>query len=188
MVRAIPSPLTLEAFFNSPLSGDRYELVNGEAILKVAPQRFHSRTQKALLWMLDEWGRERGEVGVEWSVVLKRRGRDWVPIPDLTYVSFDRLSSDRQDDGPCPIPPDLAIEIIAPGQAFGNLAEKASDYLAAGVLRVWIVDPQAQSITVFAPQSVPETYRGDRPIADPLLPELNLTALQVFQRAGLCRL
>ena len=85
-----------------------------------------------------------------------------MPVPDLLYISNERLTLDEFEDGPCPVPPELAIEIISPDQTFGEMAEKATDYLNAGVLRVWVVDPKAKSITVFAPDTAPTTYRGER--------------------------
>ena len=36
-------------------------------------------------------------------------------------------------DEACPVAPELVIEIISPGQTFGDLAEKSADYLQAGV-------------------------------------------------------
>ena len=33
-------------------------------------------------------------------------------------------------------------QIISPDQSFGAMAEKAIDYLNAGVARVWIADPK----------------------------------------------
>lgn len=179
------SPITLEEFLAMPKSHDRYELIDGNIIAKIAPQRFHSKKQRALLRYLEDWGESRGEVGIEWSVILQRRGKAWVPIPDLLFVSQNRLPENLGDE-PCPIPPDLAIEIISPGQSFGEMAEKAMDYLNAGIFRVWVVDPQAQSITVFTPDSMPITYRGDeRLLTDIALPELNLTAHALFTKAGL---
>ena len=83
------------------------------------------------------------------------------------------------------MPPELVVEIISPDQSFGSITEKALDYLAAGVLRVWIVDPSSQSITVFMPDTVPQLYRDQRVLDDAQLPGLVLTAQQVFQRAGL---
>ena len=168
-----------------PTSQERYELIEGNIVAKMAPQRFHSKTQRALLRYLEEWGESRGEVGIEWSVILQRRGKDWVPIPDLLFVFQERLPENLGDE-PCPVPPDLAIEIISPSQTFGEMAEKAMDYLNAGVLRVWVVDPQAQSITVFAPQAMPITYRGDENLlTDTALPGLSLTAHALFTQAGL---
>jgi Uma2 family endonuclease len=42
--------------------------------------------------------------------------------------------------------PELVIEIISPGQTFAELTEKATNYLVAGVERVWVVDSKAQSV------------------------------------------
>ena len=60
---------------------------------------------------------------MEWSVMLQQRDKDWVPIPDLLFVSQERLPENLGDE-PCPVPPDLAIEIISPGQTFDEMAEK----------------------------------------------------------------
>jgi Uma2 family endonuclease len=177
--------LTIDQFFNLP-EGDRpLELVDGQAITKVSPKFFHSRLQKTLLLVLDLWGQNRGRVEPEWAIKLKRNGADWVPVPDLTYISFDRLSADWMLDEACPVAPELAVEIISPGQTFGDLAEKATDYLQAGVARVWLIDTQAKSITIFYPDALPKTIRGTTAIEDDLLAELELTPQQIFQQAGL---
>ncbi len=55
-----------------------------------------------------------------------------MPVPDLLYVSYERLSRDWNEDEPCPVPPELVIEIISPGQSFGEMTEKATDYLTLG--------------------------------------------------------
>ncbi len=184
MIQATGKQLTLEEFLELPDSDTGCELINGEAIPKVSPKRFHSKTQRALLRLLEGWGEARGEIGIEWSVILQRQGQDWVPIPDLLYVSNERLP-DYVGDEPCPVPPDLAIEIISPDQTFGEMTAKATDYLAAGVTRVWIVDPRAKSITVFYPDAPPRTYTGAMSLTDSFLEGLLLTSQQVFQQAGL---
>lgn len=75
------------------------------------------------------------------------------------------------------------IEIISPEQTFGQLAAKARDYLDAKVLRVWVVDTRARSITVFYPDAAPQTYMGDTLLTDPLFEGLEFSAEQVFQMA-----
>jgi Uma2 family endonuclease len=107
-----------------------------------------------------------GRVAIEWSVVLKRNGKDWVPVPDLLYVSYGRLNPDWKEDAPCPVLPELAIEIVSPGQTFNQLAQKATDYLNAGIDRVWVVYPPMRCITVFYADRPPETYYGDRALTD----------------------
>ncbi len=177
--------LTLQEFFNLPEDDQPLELINGQAIPKMSPKFFHSRLQKTLLFVLDHWAENRGRVEPEWAIVLKRNGVDWVPVPDLTYVSFERLSADWMLDEACPVAPELAIEIISPGQTFGDLAEKAADYLQAGVSRVWLIDTQAKTITIFYPDTLPKTIRGATAMADDLFPELQLSPQQIFQQAGL---
>ena len=175
--------LTLEEFLALPEGDVTYELVDGEAIPKMSQKKFHSRLTRVLLQLLDEWCARRGEVCPELAIKLTRRGRDWVPTPDILYISAERFPSDWEEDGACSIPPELVIEIISPGQTFGELAAKARDYLNAGVLRVWVVDSQARSITVFYPDAPPPTYMGDTILTDSLFESLEITAQQVFQLA-----
>lgn len=177
--------LTIQEFFELT-EGDRpYEFVDGQAIPKMSPKFFYSRLQKTLLFILDSWAENRGRVEPEWAIKLLRNGTDWIPVPDLSYTSYNRLSADWILDEACPVAPELVIEIISPGQAFGNLAEKATDYLQAGVARVWLIDTRSKSITVFYPDTLPKTLRGTSTITDDLLPELNLTPQRIFQQAGL---
>lgn len=177
--------LTLKEFFAMPESDITYELVEGEAIPKMSPKRFHSRVTGALYTLLNQWCPQRGEVNPEWAIALKRQGEDWVPVPDLTYVSYQRLPVEVMEDEACPVPPELVIEIISQGQRFGQLVKKATDYLEAGVSRVWIIDPQARSITVFYPDAPPRTYTKDELITDSLLEGLRLTPQQIFGEAKL---
>ncbi len=100
-------------------------------------------------------------------------------------MSCDRLAADWIEDEACPVAPELVIEIISPGQTFGALSQKATDYLAAGVLRVWLVDCQARSVTVFYPDVPPRNYTEAFTIADSILEGLELTPQQIFQQAGL---
>ena len=181
----IATKLSIEDFLALPEGDITYELIEGEAIPKMSPKRFHSRLTGTLYTLLNDWNKEKGEVGIEWAVTLKRNEEDWVPVPDLLYISYDRLPPERFEDEACPFPPELAIEIISPGQSFGDLSEKATDYLTAGVARVWIVDAQAKSITIFYPDAPPQTKRRQDSLTDEVLPELAITVEQLFKQAGL---
>jgi Uma2 family endonuclease len=139
MVQPIGTKLTVEEFFALPEGNGGYELIDGEAVPKVSPKRFHAGTQKALLMLLHDWAQQHGHFYPAWATVLKRRGEDWVSVPDLTHISYVRLAQDWQEDAACPMPPDLAIEIISPDQGFGEMVEKATDigrpgYHASGLL------------------------------------------------------
>jgi len=186
----IKSQLTLEEFFALPEGDITYELVDGEAIPKfknseMSPKFFHSSTTGALFILLNTWSQGKGRVAIEWAVKLTRDQQDWVPVPDLTYVSYNRLSANWLQDEPCPVVPELVIEIISPGQTFGDMSAKATDYLNAGVLRVWLVDARAKTVTIFYPDAPPQTKRGEDTLQDSILEGLTLTAQQIFTLAGI---
>ncbi|MBC8120706.1 MAG: Uma2 family endonuclease [Gemmatimonadaceae bacterium] len=185
-LEVIVKTYTLQEFLALPSDDAACELIEGQAIPKMSPKLFHSAVQKALLALVESWSLGRGRVYPEWAVILQRNDRDWVPVPDLIFVSYARLPQDWMLDEACPVRPELVIEIISPGQTFGKMTAKATDYLKAGILRVWIVDTQARSITVFYPDSPPQTYTSERQIAgDEVLDGPILTPEQVFRQAGL---
>ncbi len=176
---------SLEEFLKLPDDDFNYELIEGEAIPKIPPKRFHSDLTIALCILLRNWSKNKGKISVEWAVILKRNNQDWVPVPDLLYISYDKLPLEERKNEACPFPPELVIEIISPNQSFGSLTQKATDYLKAGISIVWLVDSHHLSITVFYPDKPPETKRGKDNLQDETLPELNLTVEQIFQEAGL---
>ena len=188
MVQSPNKRLTLEEFLALPEGDVTYEFVNGEAIPKydreMSHKFFHSSTTGALFILLSAWAQEKGRVVIDWAVKLTRNQQDWLPVPDLTYVSYNLLQQDWLQDEACPVSPELVIEIISPGQTFGEMIEKAVDYIKAGVSHVWVVDTKAKTITIFAPHQVPTTYRDNQLISD-VLPGLETTPNQVFKRAGL---
>ncbi len=177
--------LTTEEFLALPETDTTYEFVDNQAIAKMSPKFFHASIQLELAFLIAAWCKDKGRVRPEWAVRLKRNGKDWIPVPDLVYVSFAQLSEDWIADEPCPVPPTLAIEIISPGQSFGYLTGKAGDYLNADVKRVWIIDPKAKTLTIFYPDAAPETIKGAIPLEDEILPDLKFSPQELFERAGL---
>lgn len=173
---------TLQEFLDLPESGDRAELINGAIIPKLSPKYKHSSIQGRLFRFLDDWCNEQqcGRACPEWAVVLQRRGQDWVPVPDLTYISYRKLPSEWEEDEPCPVPPELVIEIISPSQSFGQLTQKATDYLLAGIDRIWVVEPRSRSVTIFRTGELPQTIWDDGTISDALLPELAIAVADLF--------
>lgn len=174
--------LSLQEFLTLPESNDRYELIEGKLQPKMSPKYKHSTLQLRLLLALNNWCDQfkLGRVRPEWSVILQRQDEVWVPIPDLTYVSDQRLPVTWEEDEPCPVAPELVIEILSPGQTLENLTQKATDYLQAGVDRVWVIDPNAQSLTVFHRDRLPQTIKANGSLSDPFLPDLELPMSYLF--------
>lgn len=92
--------------------------------------------------------------------------------PDVTVVRRDRLAGlGGSDPDFMPIAPDLAVEVIAPGETFYDLNERRKDYLEAGFPLIWVVDPKMKTITIRPTGRRPVIYViGDEIGAEPLLP------------------
>ncbi len=178
--------LSLQEFLSLPDRCDRTELVNGEIVPKVSPKYKHSTLQLRLLLALNQWCESSGSgrVRPEWAVVLKRQGQDWVSVPDLTYVSYEKLPIEWEEDEPCPALAELVIEIISLGQSFGEMTSKATNYLLAGVDRVWVIDNQGKSVTVFGASEFPQTFWVSDTVSGSLLPGLAIPVNSLFAKAG----
>lgn len=177
--------LTLEEFLALSEGDVNYEFVDGQAVAKVSPKYFHSTLQRALLLLIYAWCKGKGRVGAEWAILLKRQGKDWAPLPDVTYISYERLPKSWNRNEACPALPELVIEIISPDQTMKEFEDKAKDYLDAGVSRVWVVNPEVISICVFFSDGATQAYTDTTPIIDVLLPGLELIPRQIFEEAGL---
>lgn len=178
MVDTLTTKLTKAEFWAIADAADiTYELIDGVAVAKMSPKYFHAKSTLHLVRILDRWSDDRGRLGIEWAIDLTD---NFTPVPDLIYISFDRLPITWQENAACPVAPELAIEIISPGQTFAQMIQKASIYLNHNVLRVWIIDPVAQSLTVFYADAAPITYSCEQLISDPIFPDLSIVVSQLF--------
>lgn len=128
------------------------EWINGRAVQKVSPKRKHALAQTRFAAALDAWAQAMGSgmVGTEWHFHVAPPGEDRRPlVPDVAYLSYSRLPYAAQLETEIPrIAPDVAVEILSPGDRLEDVAEKVRVYLAAGALAVILVDTHEQSTTV----------------------------------------
>lgn len=68
------------------------------------------------------------------------RNPDTVRAPDVAYISAARLP-DPLPRGFAELAPDLAVEVLSPGDRPGEVLAKVGDWLNAGARLVWVVDP-----------------------------------------------
>lgn len=73
---------------------------------------------------------------------------DTVRGPDLSFVSTKREAAATFQRGFIHGAPDLAIEIVSQDRAIDELTTKAQEYLEAGTLLVWVVDPPTRTVRV----------------------------------------
>lgn len=126
-----------------PEATPEIEWVRGRPLQKVSPQRDHSLLQVALAVRLNGWAAARGEVGTEWRFRVAPPGEVRRPlVPDVAYISNERLRtlSDEELQTP-PLAPDLAVEILSPGDRRVDVDDKIGTFLQAGSSLVIVVDP-----------------------------------------------
>ena len=75
---------------------------------------------------------------------------DLVRIPDVSFVSWDRVPGRKFPDEPVPpLVPDLAVEVISPSNTPKEMAEKLQEYFEKGVCLVWFVRPKSRVVDVY---------------------------------------
>ena len=73
---------------------------------------------------------------------------DLVRIPDVSFVSWDRVPGRKFPSEPVPpLVPDLAVEVISPSNTPKEMDEKLQEYFEKGVRLVWFVRPKLGSST-----------------------------------------
>ena len=57
--------------------------------------------------------------------------------------------------------PDLAVEVISPGDTYTEVAEKVDEWLNAGCAMVWVVNPRRETVEVHRSPEDMTVLRGD---------------------------
>lgn len=177
-----PRPLTVEDLpWLAPEEG-RSELVAGTLVREPAPGETHGGIAVDVAVLLDPFVREHrlGRVFVETGYILAH-DPDMVRGPDVSFVSAERLATGPRR-GPYLVgAPDLAVEIVSPGDGWRQVAAKVAEYLAAGGRAVWVIDPARQTVTTHLPDRPPTTLgRHDTLTGDLYLPGLRLPVADLF--------
>ena len=142
----------------------RCELVRGE-LLMMSPAGFeHGVITQRIAAFLHGYvsgyvsGRRLGVVTAAETGFVLARSPDTVRAPDVAFVAESRLPHGRTV-GYFEGAPDLAIEVLSPSDIRDEAARarangKISDWLAAGCVEVWSVDPASRTVTVHSMSGV----------------------------------
>ena len=83
-----------------------------------------------------------------------QRAPDTVRAPDVAFVASRRRPSNAR--GFAELAPDLAVEVRSPDDRTSDVLLKVADWLNAGSLLVWVIDPERR---------VAQVYRADGSVA-----------------------
>jgi Uma2 family endonuclease len=163
-----------------PEDGQKYELVDGEIrvspagdrhsviALKVAARLLAFVEQKQLGFVL---GADAG---------FRLPGGN-VRSPDASFVASGRFPDNQVPDDWGSVAPDLAVEVISPGDRPRHILDKVGEYLEAGVRLVWVIDPRHERAVVYRSISdVRELGPNDSLDGEDVIPGLRLPLRDVL--------
>ncbi len=151
MSATITKPMSADELLAMPDDGYRYELVRGE-LKRMSPA-----------------GDEHGRVGMELAIPLgahvkkNKLGKlylaetgfligtdpDTVRAPDVAFVRVERIKDGPGLKGYRIGAPDLAVEVVGPGDTVSEVEEKVAEWLEGGARLAWVVSPKLHTVTVY---------------------------------------
>ena len=128
----------------------RHELVKGE-LRTMAPAGFdHGAIGINLAVELLQYVKKRKlgtVVGPDTGFIIAHNP-DTVRAPDVAFVRRDRVPTPRPVKF-WPGAPDLAVEVVSPGDTVFEVDEKVQEWLDAGTGEVIVVNPRQKTVKVF---------------------------------------
>lgn len=102
--------------------------------------------------------------------------------PDTSVVRFGKFPGEVLPDGWIPVVPDLAAEVISPNDLAYEVDEKVEEWLAAGTLLVWVINPETRKVRVH-PANGPEVILkpDDELTGGEVLPSFRCKVADLFQ-------
>jgi Uma2 family endonuclease len=181
-----PSPyvgqrMTLEEFLALPDEKPALEYADGVVTQKMAPTPDHIELQAIIRDTLNATA-EHGHLGRAFTEI-RFQIQGLARVPDVGFYRLTRLRviAGRRYASNQGVP-DLAVEIVSPGQSVTSLILKCQQYLALGALVALIVDPDDEAILAFRPGQPVRVLQGDDRIEiDELVPGLALTVKEMFE-------
>jgi len=103
-------------------------------------------------------------------------------IPDISFLSIDRIPAEGEPESIWPIAPDLAVEVVSPNDAHEKVMSKIYDYFAAGVRQVWLISPEHKTLTIYhSPTKTTILTENDELISKDVLPGFRCQLREIFK-------
>jgi Uma2 family endonuclease len=168
------------------VEGIRYEIIDGELHVSKQPTLGHQYVCVQLTVALALWVRTSGSGRVYGTPGLVFSDDDDV-VPDLIWISEQRLSAGRDTSGHITIGPELAVEVLSPGPTNErrDRVSKLQLYSRRNVSEYWIVDWRRHEIQVFRrvgdELALVQTLQDGDTLASPLLPDFALRVVDLWE-------
>lgn len=177
-----PRPLTAHDLRELPEGPPFYQLIEGDLYMSPTPSLTHQRVVRNLLRILDTHLQKHpvGEVIPAPSEVELSDLNVYEPDLYLVLNSRKSIFTPRGVTGA----PDLAVEILSLGTAKYDKGIKRQVYARCGVKELWLVDTDAQEVSVFHLQVSADkpfgVFGARQKFTSPLLPRLVVNVAKIF--------
>jgi Uma2 family endonuclease len=164
--------------FNAGWSMD-IELIVGEAVV-VSPEGGASSAARGELYVaLRRWQEDTGDEGLFLQDVFVAFPDGSRPAPDISWWSAARRAP--VSSGAMESVPDLVVEVLSPSTRANDEGIKRELYMDSGVRQLWLVDPDAHTITRVSPDAPDELITDGESLRSELLPGFALDLAGVFR-------
>lgn len=176
--------MTAEELWAMPeVPGKRFELADGELVEVAGSGAEHGAIALNVGAVLRIFVRQHrlGIVSGDSTSYILVRDPDVTRIPDVSFVATSRIPEGGIPKAYWPIPPDLAIEIVSPGDSAMELRKKVREYLEAGTRLVWVLWPDERAVTVYPAGEEPREYGPDDELeGGEVLPGFRVRVAELF--------
>lgn len=144
-----------------------YEIVRGEVVESPTMGSYEVSVANLLAYLMEPFARQH-RLGRTWTEILFQIDAEAQTArrPDLAFISAARwpLDSPVPRENAWPVIPDLAVEIVSPGNSADEIATKVDEYFRAGVRRVWVIYPKIPRLYDFQSPRINQGYDLNDPV------------------------
>ena len=174
--------MTSEELALNPIPDKRTELVRGRLIVREPARVRHGVITARIVIEIGMYLKDH-PIGVVMTAdpgFTLFRDPDTVRAPDVAYLRADRVPT-VDVVGFDEIAPDLAVEVLSPGDRPGQVKAKIDDWLTAGTKLVWVVDPRCRLAKVCRLDGTVDNLTDrDSFEGDAVLPGFTLSLAQIL--------
>ena len=179
-----PTVWTDAAFMALPDDGNRYEVVNGELVEMGNSGAKHGNVCSTLMILLGGYVRlQRLGAMFDSSTAFKMQNGN-KSSPDISFVAKERLQGlSELPDGFLEGAPDLAVEVLSPGNTVEEIHDKLVEYFENGTRLAWVIHPKENYLLVYRSAQEPDRLlkSSDCLEGEEIVPGFSLPIAELFQ-------
>lgn len=160
---ALTRSLTLDEFLLEPEEQPALEYERGVITQKMSPMGKHGTLEGELYFRfrMHQYPRVAVRSLIETRVTWPAEGISYVP--DVIAYRVERVpkDADREIADRLIVPPDVAVEILSPGQGLNDQMDRCRWYVAHGVSVALLAHPARRAVWVFRPSAEVGPLVGD---------------------------